>query len=245
MFDGGEYSSMADEPFDDYMNENENELTSSKKKKNNKNNKRRFSDEQIKSLEIMFENETRLEPRKKLQLARELGLQPRQVAIWFQNKRARWKSKQLERDYNILQANYNSLASRFETLKKEKQALFVQLQKMNELLQKPGEGVNSTDSEVVDHDHGENIKCESEVKLKPSLSFERLDQRLGVLSDDDSSIKAEYFGLEEEVNNLMTTTMVEPAESSLTSPDQDWGNFESDGLFDQSSSEYQWWDFWS
>ncbi|KAK0581263.1 hypothetical protein LWI29_011873 [Acer saccharum] len=238
MFDGGEYSSMADEPFDDYMNENE--LTSSKKKKNNK---RRFSDEQIKSLEVMFENETRLEPRKKLQLARELGLQPRQVAIWFQNKRARWKSKQLERDYNILQANYNSLASKFETLKKEKQALFVQLQKMNELLQKPGEGVNSTDSEVVDR--GQNIKCESEVKLKPSLSFERLDQRLGVLSDDDSSIKAEYFGLEEEVNNLMTTTMVEPAESSLTSPDQDWGNFESDGLFDQSSSEYQWWDFWS
>ncbi|KAL5792172.1 hypothetical protein ACOSP7_000766 [Xanthoceras sorbifolium] len=238
MLDGGEYSPTT-EPFGCM-----NELTSSRKKKNK--NKRRFSDEQIRSLEVMFENETRLEPRKKLQLARELGLQPRQVAIWFQNKRARWKSKQLERDYNILQANYNSLASRFESLKKEKQALVIQLQNMNELLQKPGEesqycceqreAVNSTDSEV---DHGENAKCESEVK--PSLSFERSDHRLGVLSDDDSSIKAEYFGLEEEANLM---TMVEPAESSLTSP-EDWSNFESDGLFDQSSSGYQWWDFWS
>lgn len=97
------------------------------KKKSNKNNKKRFSDEQIRSLESIFESESRLEPRKKLQLAKELGLQPRQVAIWFQNKRARWKSKQLERDYSILRANYNNLASKFETLKKEKQALVTQV----------------------------------------------------------------------------------------------------------------------
>lgn len=100
--------------------------TPSRSKKRN-NNTRRFSDEQIKSLETMFESESRLEPRKKLQLARELGLQPRQVAIWFQNKRARWKSKQLERDYGILQSNYNTLASRFEALKKEKQTLLIQV----------------------------------------------------------------------------------------------------------------------
>lgn len=89
--------------------------------------KKRFSDEQIRSLEIMFESETKLEPRKKLQVARELGLQPRQVAIWFQNKRARWKSKQLESDYGVLQANYNALSSNFEALKKEKQALLIQV----------------------------------------------------------------------------------------------------------------------
>ncbi|KAJ0053154.1 hypothetical protein Pint_00643 [Pistacia integerrima] len=240
MIDADEYS-QASEPFSCL-----NELATSKKKRN-KNNKRRFSDEQIRSLELMFENETRLEPRKKLQLARELGLQPRQVAIWFQNKRARWKSKQLERDYNILQANYDNLASRFESLKKEKQALVIQLQRMNDLLQKPREerqccgqfeAVNSMDSEL-DNGEATNTKCESEVK--PSLSLEISEQRLGVLSDDDSSIKAEYFGLEEEPNLM---AMVEPAESSLTSP-EDWGKFESDDLFDQSSTGYQWWDFWS
>ena len=100
-------------------------LTTSRKKKNK--NKRRFSDEQIKSLETMFESESRLEPRQKQQLARELGLQPRQVAIWFQNKRARWKSKKLERDYSLLRANYNNLASMFEAMKKEKQDLVVQV----------------------------------------------------------------------------------------------------------------------
>ncbi|XP_044491200.1 homeobox-leucine zipper protein ATHB-7-like [Mangifera indica] len=223
-----------------------NELATSRKKRN-KGNKRRFSDEQIRSLELIFENETRLEPRKKLQLARELGLQPRQVAIWFQNKRARWKSKQLERDYNILQTDYDNLASRFESLKKEKQALVIQLQRMNDLLQEPrgerqscgqDEAVNSMDSEL-DDGEARNTKCESEVK--PGLSLEISEQRVGVLSDDDISIKAEYFALEEEPDLI---PMVEPAESSLTSP-EDWGKFEPDDLFDQSSTGYQWWDFWS
>lgn len=98
-----------------------------RKKKNRLKNKRRFSDEQIRSLESIFESETKLEPRKKLQVARELGLQPRQVAIWFQNKRARWKSKQIEQEYRILKAKYDSLASQFESLKKEKQSLLVQV----------------------------------------------------------------------------------------------------------------------
>ncbi|XP_044503285.1 homeobox-leucine zipper protein ATHB-7-like [Mangifera indica] len=232
MFDEDECSPRA-EPFSCL-----NELATSRKRRN-KNGKRRFSDEQIRSLELVFENETRLEPRKKLELAKELGLQPRQVAIWFQNKRARWKSKQLERDYNILQANYDNLASRFESLKKEKQALVIQLQRMNDLLKKPREeAVNSMDSEL-DNGDATNTKYESEVK--PRLSLEISEQRVGVLSDDDSCIKAEYFGLKEEPNLM---PMVEPAESSLTSP-ADWRKFESDDLFDQSNTGYQWWDFWS
>lgn len=108
--------------------EEETPQTPRKKKKNNKmKNKRRFSDEQIRLLESIFESETKLEPRKKLQLARELGLQPRQVAIWFQNRRARWKSKQIEQDYRTLRANYDNLESRFESLKKEKQSLMLQV----------------------------------------------------------------------------------------------------------------------
>ncbi|KAF0924368.1 hypothetical protein E2562_010045 [Oryza meyeriana var. granulata] len=99
--------------------------------------KKRFSEEQIKSLESMFATQTKLEPRQKLQLARELGLQPRQVAIWFQNKRARWKSKQLEREYSALRDDYDALLCSYESLKKEKHALIKQLEKLAEMLQEP------------------------------------------------------------------------------------------------------------
>ncbi|XP_006660877.1 homeobox-leucine zipper protein HOX6-like [Oryza brachyantha] len=99
--------------------------------------KKRFSEEQIKSLESMFATQTKLEPRQKLQLARELGLQPRQVAIWFQNKRARWKSKQLEREYSALRDDYDALLSSYESLKKEKHALIKQLEKLAEMLHEP------------------------------------------------------------------------------------------------------------
>lgn len=102
-------------------------LLPQKKKKNKMKMKKRFNDDQIRSLETIFQSETKLEPRKKLQLARELGLQPRQVAIWFQNKRARWKSKQLEKDYSLLRSNYNTLASQFQTLNYEKQSLLAQV----------------------------------------------------------------------------------------------------------------------
>ncbi|KAI3494872.1 hypothetical protein L1887_36867 [Cichorium endivia] len=108
---------------------------------------RRFTDQQIKSLETIFRSESKLEPRKKLQVAKDLGLQPRQVAIWFQNKRARWKSKQLERDYNILRAGYDSLSSRFELLNRENQSLSLQLKKLHEVVEKKAKDREKTTEE--------------------------------------------------------------------------------------------------
>ncbi|GFS44498.1 homeobox 12 [Actinidia rufa] len=85
------------------------------RKSRNKNN-RRFNDEQIKSLESIFEMESRPELQTKQLLADKLGLQPRQVAIWFQNRRARSKSKLIEQEYGILKSRYNTLASLSWTL---------------------------------------------------------------------------------------------------------------------------------
>ncbi|GJV49258.1 RNA-directed DNA polymerase, eukaryota, reverse transcriptase zinc-binding domain protein [Tanacetum coccineum] len=56
--------------------------------KNTNEGRRRFSDEQIQLLESMFETQSRPEFKMKQQLANKLGLHPRQVAIWFQNRRA-------------------------------------------------------------------------------------------------------------------------------------------------------------
>lgn len=97
------------------------------KKKNKCENAKRFTDEQVKLLESMFKLGTKIEPREKLKLARELGLQPRQVAIWFQNKRARWKSKQLEHEYRLLQSKFDNLNMQFESLKTEKERLLIQV----------------------------------------------------------------------------------------------------------------------
>ncbi|PIA62491.1 hypothetical protein AQUCO_00200482v1 [Aquilegia coerulea] len=85
--------------------------------------KRRLSVDQVQFLEKSFEVENKLEPERKVQLAKDLGLQPRQVAIWFQNRRARWKTKQLEKDYDALKASYDSLKSNYENLLKEKEQL--------------------------------------------------------------------------------------------------------------------------
>ncbi|XP_072989631.1 homeobox-leucine zipper protein HOX21-like [Typha latifolia] len=85
--------------------------------------KRRLNIEQVRTLEKNFELGNKLEPERKMQLAKALGLQPRQVAIWFQNRRARWKTKQLEKDYDVLKRH-------FEATKSENDALQAQNKKL-------------------------------------------------------------------------------------------------------------------
>lgn len=85
--------------------------------------KRRLTANQVQFLEKNFEQENKLELDRKTQLAKELGLEPRQVAIWFQNRRARYKTKQLEKDYDALKASYGSLKSDYDNLLKENETL--------------------------------------------------------------------------------------------------------------------------
>ncbi|KAL8192629.1 hypothetical protein R6Q57_027814, partial [Mikania cordata] len=136
---------------------------------NNTHNKiqRRFTNQQIKSLETIFQTESKLEPRKKLQVAKDLGLQPRQVAIWFQNKRARWRTKQLERDYTKLRATFDSLSSRYDLLHKENQSLTRQLNKLREVIEKKG---NSVEEKVCDYRSMKPAECVVEEDEKKIVS---------------------------------------------------------------------------
>ncbi|KAI4347609.1 hypothetical protein L6164_008409 [Bauhinia variegata] len=90
--------------------------------------KRRLSLEQVKALEKSFELGNKLEPERKMQLAKALGLQPRQIAIWFQNRRARWKTKQLEKEYEALKKQFEAVKADNDTLQAQNMKLHAKLQ---------------------------------------------------------------------------------------------------------------------
>jgi homeobox-leucine zipper protein len=108
--------------------------------------KRRLRVDQVKALEKNFEVENKLEPERKEKLAIELGLQPRQVAVWFQNRRARWKTKQLERDYGVLKANYDALKLKYDAIAQDNKALHKEIKELKSKLE---DGEKSASSVLV------------------------------------------------------------------------------------------------
>lgn len=134
--------------------------------------KRRLTADQVHLLEESFEAQNKLEPERKSQLAKKLGLQPRQVAVWFQNRRARSKTKQLERDYDLLKASYDSLLSNFDNLVKENEMLKAEVFSLTEKTQ---------DKEVI---------------MAPPVSVQKPDASLfklvlGNLSEETLNVKVE------------------------------------------------------
>ncbi|CAG7867815.1 unnamed protein product [Brassica rapa] len=71
---------------------------------------------QVRALEKIFELGNKLEPERKMQLGKALGLQPRQIANWFQIRKSRLKTKQLERDYDTLKKQLDVLKSDNDSL---------------------------------------------------------------------------------------------------------------------------------
>ncbi|XP_050245956.1 homeobox-leucine zipper protein ATHB-52 [Quercus robur] len=99
-----------------------------------KRNKQRLNQEQVSLLERSFISNNKLEPERKLQLANQLGVPPRQVAIWYQNKRARWKTQNLELDYNELQQKLENALVEKRRVEKEVERLKGELEKAKEMV---------------------------------------------------------------------------------------------------------------
>ncbi|MED6130438.1 homeobox-leucine zipper protein [Stylosanthes scabra] len=85
--------------------------------------KLRLSKEQSAFLEESFKEHTTLNPKQKLALAKQLNLRPRQVEVWFQNRRARTKLKQTEVDCEYLKRCCDTLTEENRRLQKELQEL--------------------------------------------------------------------------------------------------------------------------
>ncbi|XP_061337025.1 homeobox-leucine zipper protein HAT4-like [Gastrolobium bilobum] len=85
--------------------------------------KLRLSKDQSAILEESFKEHNTLNPKQKLALAKQLGLRPRQVEVWFQNRRARTKLKQTEVDCEVLKRCCENLTEENRRLQKEVQEL--------------------------------------------------------------------------------------------------------------------------
>lgn len=85
--------------------------------------KLRLSKEQSALLEESFREHSTLTPKQKNALAKQLNLRPRQVEVWFQNRRARTKLKQTEVDCEVLKRCCENLTEENRRLQKELQEL--------------------------------------------------------------------------------------------------------------------------
>ncbi|CAL9772420.1 unnamed protein product [Musa acuminata subsp. burmannicoides] len=81
--------------------------------------KLRLTKEQSAFLEESFKEHNTLNPKQKLALAKQLNLRPRQVEVWFQNRRARTKLKQTEVDCEYLRRCCQTLTEENRRLQKE------------------------------------------------------------------------------------------------------------------------------
>ncbi|KAJ4823260.1 hypothetical protein Tsubulata_042385 [Turnera subulata] len=189
--------------------------------------KRRLTVNQVQFLEKNFEVENKLEPERKIQLAKELGLQPRQVAIWFQNRRARYKNKQLEKDYDSLRDSYNRLKSDYDKLLLEKENLKNEVLSLKEKLLTSEKGVVGKIGLLDTMDSGtaefKNPVISSAMPGKASKS--------GMVAqypkqEDASSAKSDVF------DSDSPHSFLEPADSShVFEPDQsDFSQDEEDNL---------------
>ncbi|TKV97752.1 hypothetical protein SEVIR_9G515800v4 [Setaria viridis] len=138
--------------------------------------KRRLAMEQVRALERCFETDNKLDPDRKARIARDLGLQPRQVAVWFQNRRARWKTKTLERDFAALRARHDALRADCDALRRDKDALAAEIRELRQKL---------------------SSRPETAVKLEEAVANEAAEERQAKVgaavckdgsSDSDSSV---------------------------------------------------------
>ncbi|GJZ91263.1 homeobox-leucine zipper protein HAT22-like protein [Tanacetum coccineum] len=77
--------------------------------------------EQTTLLEDRFKIHSTLNTGQKQELAKKLNLLPRQIEVWFQNRRARTKLKHIEQEYEWLKKCFETLKDENSRLKKELQ----------------------------------------------------------------------------------------------------------------------------
>ncbi|KAK8690978.1 hypothetical protein V6N13_074499 [Hibiscus sabdariffa] len=79
----------------------------------------RHTARQIQEMEAVFKECPHPDDKQRMRLSQELGLKPRQVKFWFQNRRTQMKAQQDRSENVILRAENESLKSEFYRLQAE------------------------------------------------------------------------------------------------------------------------------
>lgn len=182
--------------------------------------KRRLTVDQVEFLERSFEAENTLEQERKIQLAKELGLQPRQIGIWFQNRRARWKTKQLEIDYETLEASYNRLKTDYDNLHKENEKLKAEVLVLvdNILVRDQGDG-NSPSSDNQKLPEGSRKEA---IAVTISEDEESKVSRAALKSEDISSSRSDEIDSPHIPDAIHSSCRFEPDHSDLSQSEDNW-----------------------
>ncbi|CAA3015273.1 homeobox-leucine zipper protein HAT5-like isoform X2 [Olea europaea var. sylvestris] len=198
--------------------------------------KRRLTVDQVEFLERSFEAENTLEQGRKIQLAKELGLQPRQIGIWFQNRRARWKTKQLEIDYETLEVSYNRLKTDYDNLLKENEKLKAEVLVLvdNILVRDQGDG-NSPSSDNQKLPEGSRKEAISDTISEDEESKVSM---VALRSEDLSSARSDEIDGPHIADAIHSSHSFKPDRSDLSQSEDNWNEellrpaFTSSGIGD-------------
>ncbi|CAL2231601.1 unnamed protein product [Prunus armeniaca] len=189
--------------------------------------KRRLTVDQVQFLEKNFEVENKLEPERKAQLAKELSLQPRQVAIWFQNRRARFKNKQLEKEYDSLKASFDKLKADHDNLLKENGSLKNEIDSLKDMLILKDKGKPGKRNLEL---HDANNIISSDVKPQSATPNAASDNVPMVVckQEDASSAKSDVFDSDSPHCTENHSSLLEPADSSHVFEPAEQSDFSQD-----------------
>ncbi|XP_022859686.1 homeobox-leucine zipper protein ATHB-54-like isoform X1 [Olea europaea var. sylvestris] len=181
--------------------------------------KRRLTVDQVEFLERSFDAENTLKPERKIQLAKELGLQSQQIAIWFQNRRARWKIKQLEIDFETLEASYNRMKIDYDNLLKENEKLKAEVLVLaeNVLVGDQGDG-NSLLSDNQKLPEGSRKSVADTI----SEDEESKVSRVALKSEDMSSARSDAIDSRHNADGIHSSYSFEPDNSDLSQSEDNW-----------------------